>query len=86
MGKPHSLEIHEYGSDIFYLFYLDAGGEMLTDSLHSDLQGALEQAEFEFLIQPGEWEAVSEDREYWNEPSELAQTLVEALRAKYPPA
>jgi len=56
---PHSLQIVRYPNDRgYYLLYLDENGNELTDTYHDRLQGAIEQANWEFSVQPEEWEFV----------------------------
>ena len=60
---PSSLQIAQYfGDDGFYLFYLDQGGEVMTDTYHDDVSSAMEQANFEFLINSSEWEKLGGDQ------------------------
>jgi hypothetical protein len=50
------LQIAQYTDDEgYYLFYLDEGGEIITDTYHSNLEGALEQAEWEYNVKPLDW-------------------------------
>ncbi len=54
-----SLEIAQYdGSTDFYLFHITREGEN-SDTWHASLQDAMDQAEFEFEVKPGEWQDVS---------------------------
>jgi hypothetical protein len=52
---PASVEILEQ-DNAFYLLYLDAQGNCLTDTWHDTLDAAKRQAEFEFKISSGDWE------------------------------
>lgn len=53
---PSELQIAQYpGDDGYYLFYLDADGQEMTDTFHDDVKGAMEQAEWEFEVKPSEW-------------------------------
>ena len=38
-----------------YLLYFDEAGIEMTDTLHDDIAGAMEQARFEFNVQNDEW-------------------------------
>ena len=46
------------GSAGYYLLYLDSEGNELTDTYHDTLESAFDQAEWEFRVQPAEWEEV----------------------------
>jgi len=51
-GEPKEpflqLAIARYpGDDGYYLFYLDSGGGVVTDTYHDSLEGAVEQADYE---------------------------------------
>ena len=48
----------------FYLLYFDEKDNELTDTLHSTLEDAFKQAEFEFNIKPDEWEDIHIEKEY----------------------
>ena len=53
---PTTLRIVQYdGEAAFYLLYLDAAGNELTDTWHQTLDDAKHQAEFEFNVAPDEW-------------------------------
>ncbi len=39
----------------FYLIYLDANKNELTDTYHESIEGAMKQAEWEFNVRPSEW-------------------------------
>jgi hypothetical protein len=55
-----SLEIaHDPNSKGYYLFHLCADGQG-TDTWHESLDGALSQAEWEFAVEPTEWEDIFE--------------------------
>jgi hypothetical protein len=41
----------------YYLLYLNNQGDELTDTYHETLDKALNQAKWEFEIEPDEWEA-----------------------------
>jgi hypothetical protein len=50
MGPAAALAIACYPDvEDFYLFYLDEGGEVVTDTLHRSLAGAMRQAAFEYV-------------------------------------
>jgi hypothetical protein len=50
------LRISQYvGDPGFYLLYLDAEGNELTDTYHETLEKAMSQAEWEFDVRPDEW-------------------------------
>jgi hypothetical protein len=58
-GGFSALEIVQYeDDDAYYLLYLDADGEPVTDTWHRSLEDALHQAEFEFSVTPEEWSDV----------------------------
>jgi hypothetical protein len=58
LPAPSSLRIAQYPGDSgYYLLYLDAFGEELTDTYHDDLASAMAQAEWEFGAKPSEWAA-----------------------------
>jgi hypothetical protein len=40
----------------YLLLYLDEDGEELTDTYHESLEKALDQANWEFNIEPDEWD------------------------------
>jgi hypothetical protein len=44
----------------FYLLYLDAAGDEMTDTWHQTFDDALHHAEFEFSVKPSEWRRVTE--------------------------
>ena len=54
--RPHFLQIARYAADsCYYLFYCDENRDVVTDTLHDTVEGALAQAEFEFGVSPQEW-------------------------------
>jgi hypothetical protein len=56
-----SLEIaHNPGSPGYYLFHICADGQV-ADTWHESLDDALEQAEWEFGVQPQEWTSILEE-------------------------
>jgi hypothetical protein len=63
LPPPASLAIVTYGAGQFNLIHLDANGRDLTDTFHESVDDALEQASFEFTVQPDEWTVVSEPYE-----------------------
>ena len=40
----------------YYLLYLDEAGEEITDTYHDSLEQALDQAKWEFNVEPDEWD------------------------------
>lgn len=60
LPKPAVLQIAYFpnGSG-FYLCHFAGDGKELTDTFHTTVDDAYAQAEWEFLIKPGEWEDVS---------------------------
>lgn len=57
LPPPHELVIAQLPPDEgYYLLYLDDLGNEITDTYHDSLGQALAQAEFEFRVQPEEWE------------------------------
>jgi hypothetical protein len=61
LPAPASLKIARYEEDAgYYLFYCDEAGTELTDTYHDSLDQALAQAEWEFGVEPGEWEPVQQ--------------------------
>jgi hypothetical protein len=42
-------------ADGVYLIYLDAEGGEITDTFHDSLQGAMDQAEWEYLVKKSDW-------------------------------
>lgn len=62
LPPPLFLQIGKYEGDSgFYLFYLIEKMECLTDTYHDTLQGAIDQAEWEFDIQFRDWEIVNSE-------------------------
>lgn len=43
----------------YYLLYLDESGEEITDTYHDSLEKALDQAKWEFNVEPDEWDVSS---------------------------
>lgn len=61
LSTPASLQVAKYPGDRgYYLLYFDAEGQELTDTYHENLRAALSQAEWEYGVQPHEWERVVE--------------------------
>jgi hypothetical protein len=59
LPAPAFLQVVQYSEDPgFYLLYLDENRQELTDTYHESLDGALEQARWEFSVKPAEWEVV----------------------------
>lgn len=56
-SKIASVEI-EHNKDGFFLYYLSAAGEYLTDTWHQSLGDAKKQAMFEFEIEDADWREV----------------------------
>ncbi|MDO4907238.1 hypothetical protein [Neisseria sp.] len=60
LPSPKFLSIVQYDGDSgFYLIHLDADLNEQSDTYHETLESAFEQAEFEFNVQPSEWQKVS---------------------------
>ena len=56
LPAPAALEIARYAGDAgFYLFYLDAAGDEITDTYHESMEDAVSQAEWEFVVGEVEW-------------------------------
>lgn len=63
-GRPldpvNGLAICQYeGQAGFYLFYCDSDWRVLTDTYHDTLEGAKNQAEFEYVGVKGTWESLA---------------------------
>jgi hypothetical protein len=59
LPPPVLLKVARYTDDDgYYLLYCDASGVEFTDTYHESLEDALAQAEWEFRIQPTEWESL----------------------------
>src|SRR5689334_23034982 len=57
LPTPSELVIAQLPPDDgYYLLYLDNTGSEITDTYHDSLEKALEQAKWEFDVEPGEWE------------------------------
>ncbi|HCN05468.1 MAG TPA: hypothetical protein DIS79_07590 [Bacteroidetes bacterium] len=56
IGAVHTLQIVQYeGDEGFYLLYLDANDVEITDTYHSTLEAAKEQARLEFGVERNAW-------------------------------
>jgi hypothetical protein len=59
---PASLRIMTYSDvDGFYLLYLDAQGDEMTDTYHETLEQAFAMAKREFTIDPADWKRIHQD-------------------------
>jgi hypothetical protein len=57
LPRPAALSIEQYPDDSgYYLMYLDSAGREQTDTYHDTLEGAFEQARFEFGVQRDKWD------------------------------
>lgn len=57
-APPAELRIVQFQEDPgFYLLYCDDAGREVTDTYHETVNLAMAQAEFEFNVKPGDWEA-----------------------------
>jgi hypothetical protein len=57
LQPPSELRIVQYRGDPgYYLLYCDSAGKELTDTYHDTIKSALEQAQAEFGVEPGEWQ------------------------------
>jgi hypothetical protein len=57
LPPPHALMIAQLLSDPgYYLLYLDEDGEEITDTYHESLEKAVNQAKWEFNVEPDEWD------------------------------
>lgn len=62
LSSPSELRIVIYQGDPgYYLFYCNSTGDVLTDTYHDKLSGAVDQAEWEFNVKDNEWEILLED-------------------------
>lgn len=60
LPSPRELQIVKYPEDEgFYLFYFGENGDLLTDTYHENVESAFEQANWEFQVNPNEWEDVA---------------------------
>ena len=61
--KPAWLGIGQFaGKPGYYLFYYDDADEILTDTYHDQLQGAFDQAQFEFEVTSVDWDQTNSNR------------------------
>jgi hypothetical protein len=61
MSAPATLRIVRFRTyPGYYLLYLDETGRELTDTYHESLAGAVDQARWEYRVQPGQWEICEE--------------------------
>ena len=59
LPTPSALMIAQLPTDRgYYLLYLDEQGNEITDTYHDSLEKAVEQAKWEFQVEPDEWEMV----------------------------
>lgn len=59
LPAPSFLQVVKYAGDPgFYLLYFDENKQELTDTYHESVEGALEQAKWEFSVEPTEWEVM----------------------------
>lgn len=57
LPSPAGLQIVQFREDPgYYLMYIHAHGKVLTDTYHSTIQDAFDQANWEFGVEPSEWE------------------------------
>ena len=55
-----NLEIVIADGSGYFLQYRSANTSYISDTWHEDLEGAIEQAKFQFGIEPREWEVLLE--------------------------
>lgn len=61
LPKPNELSIVRFNNESeVYLYYMDADGNEMTDTLHDSVDDAVKQAKLEFGIEPSEWENFDE--------------------------
>ena len=59
--SPSELRIVQYeGAPGYYLLYLNAAGQELTDTWHESVVKAKEQARWEFCVEPCHWTITDE--------------------------
>lgn len=64
LPPPASLRIMSYSDvDGFYLLYLDAQGDEMTDTYHETLEEAFAMAKREFTIDPADWARIHRGEE-----------------------
>ncbi len=57
LDPPKGLAIAQFPNDPgFYLYYLDSTGREQTDTYHSTVELAKEQATFEFGVEEADWQ------------------------------
>lgn len=57
MPIPAALQIVQFAGDSgYYPLYRGSSGEELNDTCHDSIEAALDQAAWEFGVQPAEWE------------------------------
>jgi len=57
LPAPHELVIAQLPPDEgYYLLYFDESGKEITDTYHETLDRAMEQAKWEFNVEPNEWQ------------------------------
>ena len=62
LPPPTRLTIARFaGDDGFYPLYLDSDGEEQTDTWHQSIEDAIDQAKFEFSVEPDEWSVPTSD-------------------------
>lgn len=61
LAAPNQLLIAQLSDDPgYYLLYLDAAGNELTDTYHDTVENAMRQAEFEFGVRCEDWSAAKD--------------------------
>lgn len=55
LPNPIRLQISEQDKG-FFLFYIDASGDVISDTWHASLKEAMAQADFEFGVKECDWE------------------------------
>ena len=56
LASPVKLQIAQYPNGRgFYLFYLNTNDEIMTDTYHDTIEGAMEQSEWEFNTAAEDW-------------------------------
>jgi hypothetical protein len=59
LDAPKGLTIAQFPNDpSFYLYYLDSNGKEQTDTYHSTIEQAKDQASFEFGVEESDWKQV----------------------------
>ena len=63
ISSPTEIQIVKYPDDPgYYLFYLDAEGQEMTDTYHDSLDKAMIQASWEFQVKADEWEILDHSK------------------------